>query len=126
MEESIEAPQCGVSVVVDGAMSNAQCAFISPWPEMETAIDASSIVDYEQYEPPKELLLLLDEAQTPAEIQKIVLDSLKRPQQLVPRSGEHNPAEGPSATPIVVDVPESGESSQVHSGGSQPRTSSDL
>lgn len=118
MEESAETHKFRVSVVVNGAMADALGRFVSPWPAMGAPVDATSSVSYEQYKPPKELLLLLDEAQTPPEIRNIAFNALNRPADIVSRSEEPHATKETFKKPKAVDVPKSSESSQSTLEGS--------
>ena len=102
-EEGAEAPKFQVSVLVNRVLPGPQDHFVSPWPEMEAFIEDASNLDYERYHPPRELLLLLDEAQTPPEIQVIVHSSLRSPDGAISGSEESRTPETPSENPQVVN-----------------------
>jgi hypothetical protein len=81
MSEGTETIDYQRFITTGGGRRDVQQPYILPWPAMEGLMDDANKVDYEQYPPPKELFLLLDEAETPPEIREIVLRSTsqKRP-----------------------------------------------
>jgi hypothetical protein len=113
-----EAPECHVSVLMSGAISCTESPFVSTWPELETSLDDASDVNYEHHNPPGELLLLLDEGQTPPEIRDIVRSSLKRPKEVVSESSETKATENSSSNPKIVDNSNTRGPSSVTSEGS--------
>lgn len=120
MEEGAATAKCQESVATSGVMPGEQHPLISPWPAIEAPVDGASNIDYEQYQPPKELFLLLDKDETPPEIRNIVLSSINKPEKAVSDSEKPKTLEDPSANPEVVGIPQSSESSQVTRVASRP------
>ena len=126
MEEDDKPPKCQVSIVVSGAAPDAEDPLASPWPEMAASIvveeedgDDAVDIDHEQHHPPQELYLLLDEVQTPAAIQDIVLNSLNIPaEDAVPESEVPQTSKEPPTDPPVEEIPESSGVLQVTPVGS--------
>lgn len=118
IERDGDTPRCRVSVVVNRATPGALGPLVSLWPEMDGWIDDASDVDHEQYEPPRELLLLPEEKQTPPEIQDIVLSSLKGSDEVELRSEEPKASQDPTANSKGVEDTESSVLSQCRPLGS--------
>jgi hypothetical protein len=116
-------------ITTSGGMRDVQQPYILPWPAMEGLMDDANKVDYEQYPPPKELFLLLDEAETPPEIRDIVLRSVNKPEKAATGFQELKAPEDDFADPKMVETSQSSGSSPVmtvvsHSDQSQSRSTS--
>lgn len=129
MEEDDKHPRCQVSIVVSGAGPDAEDPLLSPWPKMAASImedddddnddDGAIEIDHKQHQLPQELYLLLDQVQTPAAIQDIVLNALNTPtEKAVLESEVAEASEEPPTGPYLEDVPESSGALQVTSVGS--------
>ena len=114
MERNSNIQNLSVMVRANGEMALPNCEdiFVSPWPEIDPSPDDASNGDYEQYDAPRELLLLLDEEQTAPEVREIVLNSLARTEEVVSASEDPSGPNELSDGLRAIEIPETSESSQ--------------